>query len=213
MSSVLKPLLTPQEYLARERAAEFKSEYYRSEMFAMAGASWEHTLIKDNLAHMAMNQLHDGPCRVLTSDLRVKVDATGLYTYPDVIVVCDKPQFEDKMFDTLLNPLCLVEVLSDSAEKYDRGAKSGRYRKMQSLQEYVLVAQDRPLAERYVRQPDGGWLLTEFRGLTQTFAFTSIPAKIALADIYRGVEFLEDAGRWRTRLANGALAGVAGGGM
>ena len=131
----------------------------------------------------------------MTSDLRVKVDSTGLYTYPDVIVVCEKPRFEDDMFDTLLNPLCLAEVLSDSTEKYDRGAKFKHYRQVPSLQEYILVAQDEPLVERHVRQPNGDWLMTEFRGLEQTLAFTSIPVKIALADIYRGVEFPENAGR------------------
>src|SRR5580700_4527283 len=100
MSSVLKPLLTPQEYLARERQAAFRSEFYRGEMFAMAGASWEHTLIKDNLARETGNQLKAGPCRVVTSDLRVKVTATELYTYPDIVVVCAEPQFEDDKFDT-----------------------------------------------------------------------------------------------------------------
>jgi Uma2 family endonuclease len=195
MSSVPKSLLTPQEYLARERKADFKSEYYRGEMFAMAGATWEHTLIKDNTARETGQQLRDGPCRVLTSDLRVRVDATGLYTYPDIIVVCDEPQFEDKMFDTLLNPRVLMEVLSDSTEKYDRGGKFKHYRQVPSLQEYILIAQDEPLVERHVRQPNGDWLMTEFRGLEQTFAFTSIPVKIALADIYRGVEFPENAGR------------------
>jgi Uma2 family endonuclease len=195
MSTVSKRLLSPEEYLARERQAEFRSEFYRGEMFAMAGASWEHTLIKDNLAAEIRQQLKNGPCQVVTSDLRVKVDATGLYTYPDVIVVCDKPEFEDKVLDTLLNPQILVEVLSDSTEKYDRGAKSVHYRRIPSLREYVLIAQDRPLVERYVRQPDGGWLLMEFNELSQTLAFATIPARIALADIYRGVEFPENAGR------------------
>ncbi len=116
MSTVAKTLLTPQEYLARERLAGIRSEFYRGEMFAMAGASWEHTLIKDNLARQARNQLERGPCRVLTSDLRVKVNATGLYTYPDIVVVCDEPQFEDNQFDTLLYPRVVVEVLSDSTE-------------------------------------------------------------------------------------------------
>src|SRR5438445_13288746 len=103
MSTVSKRLLSPQEYLARERLAAFRSEFYHGEMFAMAGASWEHTLIKDNMAQRARNQLDDGPCRVLTSDLRVKITATGLYTYPDIIIVCDEPHFEDKVLDTLLN--------------------------------------------------------------------------------------------------------------
>ena len=195
MSSIPKTLLTPQEYLTRERRAEFKSEYYRGETFAMAGASWEHTSIKDNIAHFARYQLDDGPCRVLTSDLRVKVHATGLYTYPDVVVVCAEPQFEDDLFDTLLNPLCLVEVLSESTEKYDRGAKARQYRQIPSLQEYVLIAQEEPVVESYVRQADGGWLLHDVRGLTEAFAFASIPVKLTLADVYRGVEFPDAAGR------------------
>ncbi len=194
MSSGSTILLTPQEYLERERKAEFKSEFYRGEMFVMSGASWEHTLIKDNTAGEARVQLKSGPCRVVTSDLRVKVHATGLYTYPDIIIVCDEPQFEDKMFDTLLNPRVLMEVLSESTEKYDRGTKSGHYRRIPSLQEYVLIAQIEPLVERYVRQPNGDWLLTEFRGLSQTFAWAAVPVKIALAEIYRSVEFPPEAG-------------------
>ncbi len=191
MSSVAKTFLTPQEYLARERRADFRSEFYRGEMFAMAGATWEHTLIKDNLAGETRNHLKGGPCRVLTSDLRVKVSATGLYTYPDIVVVCDEPQFEDNMFDTLLNPRVVVEVLSDSTEKYDRGTKFAHYRQIPSVQEYVMVTQDRPLIERYVRQDDGTWVLTVFSDLEQTFAFGCIDVQVALADIYRGVAFPE----------------------
>jgi Uma2 family endonuclease len=101
MSTAPTRHLSPLEYLALERKAEFKSEYLRGEMFPMAGATYEHTLIKDNLARKAGNQLENGPCRALTSDMRVKVNATGLYTYPDIAIVCDKPQFEDKVFDTL----------------------------------------------------------------------------------------------------------------
>jgi Uma2 family endonuclease len=191
MSTASNRLLTPEEYLARERQADFKSEYYHGEMFAMSGASWEHTLIKDNLAREAGIQLRDGPCRALTSDLRVKVSATGLYTYPDIVVVCEKPQFEDKVADTLLNPRVIVEVLSDSTEKYDRGAKFGHYRQVASIQEYVLIAQDRPLVERYVRQPDGSWVLTAFSDMGLTFAFVTIPVKVPMAAIYADVEFPE----------------------
>jgi Uma2 family endonuclease len=126
--------------------------------------------------------------------MRVKFEATG-YTYPDIVVVCDEPIFEDEQKDTLLNPRVLVEVLSDSTEKYDRGTKSRHFRQIPSLQEYVLIAQDQPLVERYVRQSDGDWLLTDFRELTTTFAYSSIPVKIALTDIYHGVEFPENAGR------------------
>ena len=195
MSTAPTRLLTPKEYLARERLAEFRSEYLRGEVFAMAGASYEHTLVKDNLAGEARNQLKDGPCRVLTSDMRVRVDATGLYTYPDIVIVCDKPEFEDETLDTLLNPRTIIEVLSDSTEKYDRGAKFAHYRQIPSLQEYVLVAQDRPLVERYVRQADDSWLLTVFADLARTFDFTSVPARISLKEIFAGVRFPENPGR------------------
>jgi Uma2 family endonuclease len=191
MTAVPKTKLTPAEYLAVERKAAFKSEFYRGEMFAMAGASEEHCLIKDNLAREAGYQLKGGPCRVVTSDLRVKVDATGLYTYPDVVIYCDQPQFEDDTFDTLLNPRVIVEVLSDSTEKYDRGDKFRHYRQIPSLQEYVMVSQDRPLLERHVRRPDGSWLLTEFAGLERVFDFATVPAHVPLAEIYRGVTFPE----------------------
>lgn len=195
MSTASKTRLSPQEYLDRERRADFRSEFYRGEMFAMAGASWEHTLLKDNLAREAGNQLKGGPCRVATSDLRVKISATGLYTYPDMVVVCEEPQFEDKVMDTLLNPRVIVEVLSESTEKYDRGTTFAHYRQLPSMHEYVLIAQDRPLVERYVRQTDNSWLLTTFNGLTATFGFGSIPASIGLADIYRGVELPETPNR------------------
>ncbi len=190
MSSVKKQRLTSQEYLVRERAADFRSEFYRGEMLAMWGASWEHTLIKDNLAHEAANQLKNGPCRVVTSDLRVKVDATGLYTYPDVIILCAEPKFEDaKLPDTLLNPQIVIEVLSESTEKYDRGTKFAHFRQLPSVKEYLLAAQDRPSVERYVRQTDDSWLLTALSDLAQTLRFASIPVEIGLAEIYRGITF------------------------
>lgn len=190
MSAVPKRSLTPQEYLVQERRGEFKSEFYRGETFAMAEASEEHCLAKDNLAAVAKMQLR-GKCRVVTSDMRVKVGATGLYTYPDIVIYCDKAEFEDSDVDTLLNPTAIVEVLSDSTEKYDRGKKFEQYRWIASLQEYVLVSQNEPLVERFVRQPDGDWRLTVFRGLEAEFAFSSVPARVALAEIYRDVTFPE----------------------
>jgi Uma2 family endonuclease len=191
MSSAPSIRISPQEYLRRERLAEYKSEYLRGEVFAMSGASYAHTRIKDSIAREAGNQLKGGPCCALTSDMRVKVDKTGLYTYPDVAIVCDKPQFEDATFDILLNPLVIVEVLSDSTEKYDRGAKFGHYRQIQSLREYILVAQDRPLVERFVRQDDGSWSLTAVDNLADTFAFATVAVRVPLREIYEGVEFSE----------------------
>lgn len=189
MSTAAKKLLTPQEYLTQERQAGFRSEFYRGETFAMSGASWNHARIKDNIARAAANQLEDSPCQIVTSDLRVKVEATGLYTYPDVIVVCEEPQFEDEVFDTLTNPRVIVEVLSPSTESYDRGIKFGHYRQLASVKEFILVAQDRPSVERFVRQADGSWLLTTYGDLSQAFVFGTIDAQIPLAEIYRSVHF------------------------
>lgn len=189
MSAIPKTLLSPEQYLEQERRAEFKSEYYRGEVFAMAGASFEHTLIKDNLAREAGNQLKDGNFRVLTSDIRVKVDATGLYTYPDIVIVCDPPKFEDSHFETLLNPQIIIEVLSNSTEKCDRGDKFRQFRGIPSLKEYVLVSQNLPLLERYVRQPHDDWVLTAFEDPSGAFEFSSLPVRISLSDVYRGVSF------------------------
>jgi Uma2 family endonuclease len=195
MSTAPKRLLTPQEYLAQERKAAFKSEYLRGEVFAMAGASRWHNTINVNLARHAGNRLENGPCAIYMVDMRVKIEATGLYTYPDIAIVGDEPQFEDAEVDTLLNPRVLIEVLSDSTEDYDRGEKFGHYKKIPTLQEYILVSQDRPRIEHSVRQADDSWLRTEFAGLEQTFAFASVPARIPLAEIYRGVEFPEEPSR------------------
>lgn len=189
MSSALRFRLSSAEYLATERKAAFKSEYFNGEMFAMAGASEEHCLVKENLARETGVQLKGGRCRLVTSDLRVKVEGTKLYTYPDLVIYCDKPQFEDAVLYTLLNPRVIVEVLSDSTESYDRGAKFHNYRQIASLQEYVLVSQDRPLIERFVRQADGTWSLTVFTGLDATMEFASVPAKVPLAEVYRDVTF------------------------
>lgn len=192
MTAVPKTKLTPAEYLAIERKAEFKSEYYRGEMFAMAGAKYSHNLAKDNLVVALGRQFADGKCRTLSSDQRVTVSVTGLYTYPDIVVLCEPPRFEDDRLDTLLNPRVIVEILSESTEAFDRGAKFAQYRQIPSLQEFILAAQDRPVIERHVRQADGSWLMTEFSGLGSTLEFTSIPAKVPLAEIYRGVELVED---------------------
>ena len=189
MSAVPKPFLTPQEYLSRERRAETKSEYLRGEMFAMSGASREHNLIVGNVSRELGQQLRQRPCEVYQADMRVKVSPTGLYTYPDVTVVCGEPQFEDAEVDTLLNPTVLVEVLSPSTADYDRGGKFAHYRRLASLQEYVLISQDGPLVEHYVRQDSDQWLLTEQRGLEDMLVLPSIGCRIPLAEIYLKIRF------------------------
>ena len=181
--------ITPEEYLVLERAAGLRSEYYAGEMIAMAGASWRHNLIKDNLACELGVQFKNGPCRVVTSDLRVKVEPAGLYTYPDLVVVCDEPRFEDGVHDTLLNPRLIAEFLSDSTEKYDRGKKFRHFQRVASVREYVLIAQDEPLVDQFVRQANGSWLLTSYRDLTAAVEFASVPARVPLAEIYLGIPF------------------------
>ena len=192
MNPQLKPYLTPEDYLAVERSAEYKSEYFNGEIFAMAGASESHNTIVVNMTIHLGNQLKKRPCRLYANDMRVKVNPTGLYTYPDLVVVCGKGQFDDVHLDTLLNPTLIIEVLSDSTEAYDRGRKFEHYRHLDSLIEYVLIAQQRPHIESYRRQPDHQWLLTECSGLEATLRLQSIECDLALAEVYDKVEVSED---------------------
>jgi Uma2 family endonuclease len=184
-----RPSLSPHDYLALERQAKWKSEYMDGEMVAMAGASRNHALIVTNLTRELSTQLLQRPCEVYSSDLRVRVPATGLYTYPDVVVVCAEPRFEDEHADTLLNPTVILEVLSPTTEAYDRGKKLESYRTLGSLQEYVLAAQDGPRIDHYARQGDGQWLLTAAEGLDAVVLLPSIGCELTLAGIYAKVSF------------------------
>ncbi len=151
-STAVQPRYTPEQYLALDRKADYKSEYINGHVIAMAGASRRHNLIAGNLYREVSQQLRGRPCEAYISDMRVKVGLTGLYTYPDVVMVCGDIHFEDGDNDTLLNPTAIVEVLSTSTEAYDRGEKFAHYRRLESLQEYLLVAQDKVRIEYYVRQ-------------------------------------------------------------
>ncbi|TMA53915.1 MAG: Uma2 family endonuclease [Deltaproteobacteria bacterium] len=188
MSSQPQPRYTPQEYLALERKAEHRSEYFAGEIFAMSGASERHNLIALNVAASLHAQFRNRSYKVYASDMRVKVSATGLYTYPDVVALCGEPQFDDEQKDTLLNPTVIIEVLSPSTEAYDRGDKFGHYRKLASLAEYVLISQDKPHVEHYVRQPDNQWLLSEASSLQDSVQLPSINCTLVLAEIYEKVE-------------------------
>jgi Uma2 family endonuclease len=189
MSQQIKSYVSPDEYLRLERLAEYKSEYLNGEIFAMTGASRKHNLITVNISRELSQQLKARPCEVYAVDMRVKVRASGLYTYPDVAVVCDEPQFEDDCVDTLLNPTVLIEVLSPSTERYDRIAKSSYYRTIDLLAEHLLVAQDEIRLEQYVKQPDGQWLLFEYLGLEDVAQLTSIGCSLALLDVYDKIRF------------------------
>ncbi len=187
-SAAEKTRYTPEQYLALERKSPIKHEYYDGEMFAMAGASREHNLIAGNLYREISLQLRDRPCEAYISDLRVLVRPTGLYAYPDVVAVCGEPQFQDREVDTLLNPTLIIEVLSPSTEAYDRGSKFAQYRRLESLREYVLVAQDRVCVERYTRQGQE-WVLTELNRLEDSLVLASIDCQVALSEIYAKVQF------------------------
>jgi len=189
MSTQPKTYLTPEQYLEIERKAEYKSEYYQGEMFAMTGAREAHNLIAGNLYAGIHTQLRSRACRVYSSDMRVSVSATGLYTYPDISVVCGERQFLDGQMDTLLSPTLIAEVLSPSTEAFDRGRKFEHYRSIESLRQYLLVASDRMHADLYTRQQDGGWLLTPTDGPGGALSLASVDCRIALADIYEKVEF------------------------
>jgi Uma2 family endonuclease len=192
MSSLAEQYYTPEEYLALERKAEYKSEYINGQIYAMSGASREHNLIALNLASELRSQLKGKPCEVYASDMRVKVGPAGTYTYPDVVAVCGEPRFEDAQLDTLVNPTVIIEVLSQSTEAYDRGEKFAHYRDLESLTDYILVAQNRIRVEHYVRYGDTGeqWMLTPISNLGSKLHLASIGCDVSLHDIYDRVEFL-----------------------
>jgi len=187
-SPIVQSRYTPEQYLALERKATSRSEYVNGQIFAMSGASRAHNLIAGNVYREISSQLKGRPCEAYVSDMRVKVSSTGLSTYPDVVAVCGEIRFDDEQKDTLLNPTALVEVLSASTEAYDRGEKFVHYRRLESLREYVLIAQDKVRVEHFVRQGDQ-WVLTEASNLDDTVQLSSIGCLIALRDVYDKVEF------------------------
>ncbi|HWN42331.1 MAG TPA: Uma2 family endonuclease [Thermoanaerobaculia bacterium] len=184
MATEPKPRFTPEEYLARERQAESRNEYLHGEIFAMTGASRRHNRIVLNTAISLDSQLRGKGCEVFASEMRVRVPAMDLYTYPDLAVACGEPRFEDGEVDTLLNPVLIVEVLSKSTESYDRGIKFSYYRALPSLAEYLLLSQDRAHAEHFVREASDRWVLTETDDPAKTLELPSVGCTLALSDVY-----------------------------
>ena len=187
MLSLPSYYVSPEEYLTIERNAEFKSEYVDGVIYAMAGGSERHNLIAANIIIALGVQLRDRPCRVYPSDLKVRVPNSNRFFYPDVSVICGETQFADEERDVILNPILVVEVLSESTEAFDRGKKFSSYQQIASLQEYLLVAQDEFVVEHYLRQEDG-WLYTKASGLDADLALPALNCHIALSDIYNKVE-------------------------
>jgi Uma2 family endonuclease len=194
MSTAPKLRLTEQQYLERERASELRHEYFRGEIFAMTGASRRHNLIAASVTRRIDEQFDGRRCEVYQSDMRVKVPASRLYTYPDVVATCDEPRFEDAEVDTLLNPRVIIEVLSKSTESWDRGRKFQHYRSIESLREFVLVAQDAMSVELFRRDGSDLWVLHALTDPSDVLELISIDCRLTLADIYARVDFSDDSG-------------------
>jgi Uma2 family endonuclease len=201
MSTQPKSYLTPEEYLAIERKAQFKSEYWNGEMYAMSGARRAHNVIAFNSAGALAPQLRGKPCEAYVGDMRVRTTG-GLYTYPDLVVVCGEPRFVDGEFDTLVNPSLIVEILSPSTEAYDRGEKFEQYRTIDSLTEYLTLASTRIHADLYIRQPNGDWLLRVSDKLEDAIELASCGCTLRLAEIYEKVEFVKSEASMRPARRN-----------
>jgi Uma2 family endonuclease len=183
MPAITKELVPEAQYLKQERNAKHKSEYYRGEAFAMAGATKEHNSLVASLIGELYIYTKGKTCRVYPSDLRVHNPANSLYTYPDVTVVCGKEEYLDDTLDTLLNPQIIFEVLSPATEDYDRGTKFKLYRSIPSLQNYVLVSSMEHLVEVYTRSGDA-WVLTTAKGIESNLHISSIDYNLSLSDVY-----------------------------
>ena len=180
--------LTPEQYLELDRAGDCRSEYLNGEMFAMSGATFRHNTVVNNIASALRGQIK-GRCRYATTDLRLFIPATGLYTYPDLIVICGAIEYAGDREDIVTNPGLIVEVLSRSTSDYDRGGKFVHYRSLPTLRDYVTAAQDAPCVEHWTRRTDGSWLLREYSALTDTVSIESIAVRLPLSDIYEEIAF------------------------
>jgi Uma2 family endonuclease len=190
MAVLLKPRkFTPEEYLILERGADFKSEYYYGEIYAMAGGSPQHGAIAINLGSEVRASLKGKPCQAFSSDLKVRTRPDGLFAYPDVSVVCGELQFHDAAKDVVTNPTVIFEVLSESTEAYDRGRKFQDYQLIETLTDYVMISQNEPCIEHYVRKPNDKWLLTTTKGLQGQVFIASIECTLLLSEVYDKIDF------------------------
>lgn len=192
MSAIPQIQFSYDEYLARERISQTKSEYYAEQIFAMSGGTPRHNTIGVNLVATSRNRLRGTPCRPFNSDQRIRIQACGLATYPDVSFVCGELELDSQDVDAIVNPRVIFEVLSKSTESYDRGKKFDFYRQLNSLREYVLISQEEAQVERFTKQPNGNWLLSIYKGLDSTLPLSTVAIEIPLTDIYEDVVFGEE---------------------
>jgi Uma2 family endonuclease len=187
MSTASQRKYTVEEYLEREERSETKHEFYQGEIFAMTGASYRHVQIARNLTVDLANKLRGKPCQPLGGDMRLSISSIGLYTYPDLTIVCGEPKFDARNPNTLTNPTLLIEILSPSTERYDRTTKFGFYRQIPTLREYVLVSQHEARIEIF-RRDQGDWKFSDAVGLEATIQLISVDCELPLAEVYKGVE-------------------------
>jgi Uma2 family endonuclease len=183
--------ISPEQYLEMERASETKHEYYNGEVFAMAGASVPHNEISFNINRLVASSAHDKGCKLFGSDFRIHIPERSLFTYPDFSIVCGKADTSKLYSDNLTNPSVIIEILSKSTKDYDRGTKFFLYRSIKSLKEYILIDSISVSIEKYTRQENNSWLLTEFNNLSDSFHITTIGVTLQLQDIYEDVNFGE----------------------
>lgn len=181
--------ISPEEYLEQERKATEKHEYYQGEVFAMSGTSLEHVIISRNVMIELGNKLKGRSCQPFGSDLRMHIPPNTLYTYPDLSIICGKPELTDEHFDTATNPTVLIEILSPSTRNYDMGIKFKLYRDIPTLKEYILVDSENVYVEKHTRQADNSWLLSEIKNAGDILKIESIQVTLALSDIYEGISF------------------------
>ena len=184
--------MTEAEYLALDRNSTIKHEFMTGEVYAMSGASEAHNLITASTIAVLYNQLRSRSCRVYPSDMKVRTPATGSYAYPDITVVCGEALFADDQRDILLNATLIIEVMSPTTERYDRGRKFQHYRELKTLQEYILMAQDSPHMERFLQQGKGFWQFSEVRGLDASLELSSIECTLSLAEVYEQITFASE---------------------
>ncbi len=179
-----KEYITPEQYLELERAALEKHEYYQGEIFAMSGASFRHNVIFKNTYLKLGVKLAGKPCQPYGSDLRIHIPSNSLFTYPDISIICGKPEMTDEVMDTVKNPTVIIEILSKSTQDYDKGQKFTLYRDIESLKEYILIDSQSVRVEKYCKNSDGSWTLRDYKDIEDTFIIESIGEDMSLADIY-----------------------------
>jgi len=182
--------ISPEEYLNIERRATYRSEYLNGEMFAMAGATRQHNRISSNVVSEINQHIKSRDCNVYSSDLRVHVPSTGYFTYPDIVITCGKEEFTDAYNDVLVNPLVIMEILSDSTASIDRGKKFEQYRELASCVEYLLIEQRTPHIEQYILHDSQEWRYRDIRGIDEQVTIQAIDCTLSLRDIYHKVELL-----------------------